>query len=348
MMNEPNGPLLVSVIIVTYNCREWLPRCFETLRQQTIYGQTELIIVDNASADGTEAAARELLADWTNATVIQTGENLGFSANNRGVEAARGKYVYLYNPDAWLEPDCLEQFCRAIEADQAQAAGGTILEYEDNALQAKGSHGFDIFGNPVSPSGGRDPKPLFCIAGFYFIEREFFRRIGSLDERFFMYGEEMDLSWRIWVSGGKVVYASSARCHHRGAAASNPAGGTRAVENRTSSFKRFLANRNFILVLAKNCQNVLLLLLAPCLLLMLCEFLVTWILARSFIAAKKSCLDPIAAAWALRGHVWCERAKIAKLRRRSDLQMLRFLRFGFGRWHEFEAILKRGFPKFNR
>ncbi len=346
-MNEADRTPLVSVIIVCYNCRQWLPRCFETLRQQSIFDRIELIIVDNASADGTEAAARELLAGWTNATVIQTGQNLGFSANNRGVEAARGKYVYLFNPDTWLEPDCLEQFVLALESTRAEAAGGTILEYEDNTLQAKGSTGFDLFGNPVSPAGGRDPEPLFCIAGFYFIEREFFQRIGSLDEQFFMYGEEMDLSWRIWIAGGRVIYAGKARCHHRGAAASNPAGGTKTVENRTSSFKRFLANRNFLLVIAKNGRHILLLLLIPCLSLMLAEAVVTWILARSFAAAQKSCLAPIAAAWKLRGHIRTERARIARIRQRGDFQMLRFLRFGFGRQHEFAAILKRGFPKFS-
>jgi GT2 family glycosyltransferase len=347
-MNEAQPTLLVSVIIVCYNCRQWLPRCFETLRQQTIYAQIELIIVDNASADGTEAAARELLADWPNATIIQTGQNLGFSANNCGVEVARGKYVYLYNPDTWLEPDCLEQFCLAVEREQAEAAGGRILEYEDNTLQAKGSTGFDIFGNPVSLSGSQDPNPLFCIAGFYFIRRDFFQRIGSLDEKFFMYGEEMDLSWRIWIAGGRVIYADRAHCHHRGAAATNPAGGTKAVENRTSAFKRFLANRNFLLVIAKNGQHLLLLLLVPCLLLMLAEAVATWILARSFAAAKKSCLDPIAAAWGLRAHIRAQRVRIAQIRKRSDLQMLKFLRLGFGRRHEFEAILKRGFPRFNR
>ncbi len=92
------------MIIVCYNCRQWLPKCLDSLEKQTLFRQAEVILIDNASTDGTEDQARELTAGWSNAQVIQTGKNVGFDAANRGkVEQAAGKYVYLLNPDTWLE-----------------------------------------------------------------------------------------------------------------------------------------------------------------------------------------------------------------------------------------------------
>ncbi len=340
---------LVSVIIVCHNDGKWLKRCLDSLRQQSIFDQIELIIADNASEDGSDQLARSLTSDWPNARFLSTGGDNGFDvACNRAAVIAQGKYLYLLNPDTWLERDCLEMFYQAVEAEQAAGAGGTILEYEDDTVQAKGSHGFDVFGNPISPPSGADPQPLFCIAGFFFVRRKDFLELGSLDERFFMYGEEMDLCWRIWLSGRKLVYAPTARIHHRGAVLVNPAGGARPVENRTSLQKRFLANRNMLLVIAKNGQHILLIMLIPYAFLILLEALATLFLTCSWGITRDTCLKALADFWRLRQHVRSERKRIRELRRRSDFWMLRFLRLGFGRWGEIAKIFKRGFPKFNR
>jgi hypothetical protein len=345
----PDPDPLVTVQIVCHNDGRWLPRCLESLRAQTIFDRTEIIIADNASSDGSEALARQLLAGWPNARVLATGGDFGFCvAHNRAAQVARGQYLYLFSPDTWLEPDCLERLVAAVEGAPAAAAGALLLDYDDDTVQARGSDGFDLAGNPVSPRGGRAPRRLFCVAGFYFIRRDVFLRLGMLDERFFMYGEEMDLSWRVWLSGERLVWAPAARVHHRGAAGVNPAGGTRQVENRTSAQKRFLANRNFLLVIAKNCQHALLLLLGPCVALILLEGLATLAMTRSWALVQATCLAALADFWRLRGHVAAERKRIAALRRRSDWWMLRFFRPGFGRWHEVEAMWQRGFPKFTR
>ena len=342
-------PFKVSVILVCYNSRQWLTKCLESLRAQTINSEIEIIVVDNASTDGSQELAEKLTNGWLNARVVQTGRNLGFGGgNNVGARVARGRYLYFLNPDTWFERDCLEQLYLTTEREHAGGAGATVLEYEDDTLQAKGSDGFDLFGNPVSPSRGRDPQPLFCIAGFYFIRRDLFMRLGMMDEKFFMYGEEMDLSWRIWISGEKIVYAKAARMHHRGAVAVNPAGGTKTVENRTSTLKRYLANRNFLLVIAKNGQHFLTLMLISCVALMLAEGVATILITRSGAVVRRTCLDAIADFWRLRDHVCEQRCHIKGLRRRSDFWMLRFLRLGFGRGHEVASILRRGFPEFNR
>src|SRR6478736_2667569 len=248
MPGENNPSPLVSIIIVTYNDGVWLPRCLASLRQQTIYPQLELIVADNASTDSTPATAQGLLKDWPNGRFLSTGGNIGFGpGNNRGATLAHGQYLYFINSDTWFEPDCIEQLYRAAEKNSAPAAAATILEYADDTLIAWGSSGIDCFGNPVSPPANQNPAPIFCIAGFFFIRKDVFDRIGRFYEQYFMYGEELDISWRLWICGETIAPAFDARVHHLGAVGVNPDGGTKPTENRTSEMKRFYANRNQLL-----------------------------------------------------------------------------------------------------
>jgi GT2 family glycosyltransferase len=126
-MNEPTHAPLISVIIVCHNDGKWLPRCLESLRAQTIFDHIEVIIADNASEDGTDTLAQSLIAGWPSAKLLPTGGDNGFAvACNRGARAAQGRYLYLLNPDVWLEPDCLEQLYQGVEGAQA-SAGSSII-----------------------------------------------------------------------------------------------------------------------------------------------------------------------------------------------------------------------------
>ena len=161
-----------------------------------------------------------------------------------------------------------------------------------------------------------------------------------------MYCEEQDLAWRIWLSGERVVAVPTSRVHHQGAVGVNSEGAARLNQNVTSIQKRFLANRNRLLALAKNCQHLLLLMSVPCAALVLLEGLATWLMTRNWALARGGSFAALASFWCLRGHVLEQRRRIAKFRRRGDLWMLRFFRLGFGRRQEFAKILKGGFPKF--
>jgi GT2 family glycosyltransferase len=346
MPATPNPSPLVSVIITTYNDGDWLPRCLESLKRQSIFNKIEVIIADNASTDGTTATAQNLLADWSNGRFLQNDGNIGFgSGNNRGAAIAQGKYLYFINSDTWFEPDCIEKLYQAAEQNSVAAASATILEYADDTLIASGSDGFDCFGNPVSPSAGRQPKPIFCIAGFYFIRKEVFDRIGSFDEAYFMYGEELDISWRLWICGEKIVPAFDAKVHHRGAVGVNPDGGIKPTENRTSQTKRFYANRNHLLTIAKNANGLLLILLFPAFLLIFLEGLMTLLITRKLVLFKITCVSPTLAFWKLLPHVKNQRQKLSNMRRHGDFWLLQFFRFRFGRSHEVRQILGKGFPK---
>jgi N-acetylglucosaminyl-diphospho-decaprenol L-rhamnosyltransferase len=340
---------VISVIILNYNGEKWMTRCLESLRDQTVFGQLQVIVADNASSDGSDQLAERLLSDWRNGLFVQNGANLGFGAgSNRAVENAQGKYLFFLNPDVWLEKDCLEKLLAEAERTQIKAAGLVVLDYDDDTLQTRGATGFDILGQLVPARTGQVPSRLFAACGFYFIERETFNLLGKFDENFFLYGEENDLSWRIWISGGDIIHVPAARMHHRGAALANPRGGTKIVEVRTNELKRFYANRNNLLVLLKNCQHLLLGLAFFNVCWLMVEGLAGCILLRRPSFLRHSCLAPIADCWRLRRHIFRERRKMAALRRRSDFWMLRFLSHRFSRGEDIRRILKLGLPKVDR
>lgn len=90
-----NHQPLVTVVAVNYNCKSWLDRFFQSLRAQTIFDRVEVIIVDNASSDGSAEICEGEMASWPSGVFLQTGGNYGFGGgSNRGVKIARGKYLF--------------------------------------------------------------------------------------------------------------------------------------------------------------------------------------------------------------------------------------------------------------
>jgi len=337
----------VTVIILNYNGAAWLERCLRSLRAQTIFDQIEVIVADNASPDKSDRLAADLMRDWPNACVVQHGENLGFcEGNNRAAAQARGKWLFFLNNDTWLEPDCIELLLNTIEANRADAGTPLMLNYDDDSVQSAGAAGFDIIGFMSFAKPSPRPKEIFVVGGCcLLILKDLFDRLGRFDSRFFMYAEEYDLSWRIWSSGGRAMLVPQSRVHHRGAAAVNPAGGTRLAEVRTSESKRFYTNRNCLMVLLKNCQHVLLTMVLFQIAVLCCEALVAFIVYHSPSLVKRAYLDAIIDCWRLRPHILAERQRIAAYRRVGDWKMLRFLRWRLNRWDELRNIFRHGFPQ---
>lgn len=335
-MNAPDttSPPLVSVIIVNYNCKKWLDRFFSSLRAQSIFDRSEFILVDNTSTDGSAEICQNEMASWSNGVFLPTGGNYGFGGGcNRGAAVARGKYLFFLNPDLWLEPNCLEELVA-----RAEAAGGVpspiVLDYDSDEVQVQGSAGFDIFGCMILPPRGVNPPHPFTVAAFYFVLRDLFLKIGEFDEEFFLFNEEMDLSWRIWVSGEAINLVTSARVHHQGAS---------TVQNRTNDNKRFYANRNQLLTILKNARGLLLLLLLNQLALMTAEALVGAVLARRLSFVRWALFKPLGDCWRLRKHIAAERRRIRSFRRYGDLWILRrFFKFDFGRKKDIQRLLKAG------
>jgi GT2 family glycosyltransferase len=303
--------------------------------------------VDNASSDGSDDLCEEWLKRFHNGRLIRNATNLYFcGGNNVGAAAATGEFVLFLNFDLWLEPDCLERLYHDTVSARADASTPLVLNYEDESFQNAGASGLDWMGiiTHLNPPATTTEVLVACGCSLM-VSRELFLRIGGFPEEHLMYAEESDLCWRVWTAGGKVVVAPLSRLHHRGAALANPEGHTKVVEARTSETKRFLANRNTLLVLLKNCQGPLLLLLVPHLLLLAAEAFVSLLLVRRWAYVRKSYLSAVADALRMLPVVRQRRAAIRTFRKRGDFWMLRFLRLKPGRWDEVKRLFAFGTPK---
>ncbi|HEY5296776.1 MAG TPA: glycosyltransferase family 2 protein [Verrucomicrobiae bacterium] len=345
-MNVTSPKPLVSVVILNWNAAQWIPRCLESLRQQTIFSQIEIIFTDNASSDDSEKIAREGMTGWPNGKFVQNGGNFGFAGGcNRGAAATKGKYLFFLNPDVWLEPDCLEELAGVGEKTGTPVVAPMILDYADDTVQWWLDDGFDLSGWTVNARFDPERTTSFSGGTFAFIRADFFWKLGGYDEAFFMYGEEEDLGWRIWIGGGNVATAPQARVHHRGAAAVNPEGGEQIVELRTSERKRFYANRNHLLALLKHSRHFLLLTVLPFIGLLFLESFFWLVATRRWSLARATSWEPLWECWKLRNHVRAKRKQVQGFRWHGDWWMLRFFCWRFGRSNDLKKILKFGRPK---
>jgi hypothetical protein len=198
----------------------WLPKCFGSIKAQTILDQIETVMVDNNSTDDSVAVARKLLADFPCACIVRNSENLGFcEGNNSGARVARGRYILFLNNDTWLEPDCMEKLIAGTEKIGAVASTPLVLNYPDNSYQDFGFYGFDIFGLPSPSAVATATREIFIAGGCsYLIRADVFNQLGMFDAEYFIYSDDADLSWRVWLAGYKVAGIFEAKLHHRGAA----------------------------------------------------------------------------------------------------------------------------------
>jgi N-acetylglucosaminyl-diphospho-decaprenol L-rhamnosyltransferase len=179
----------------------------------------ELIVVDNASADGTAEAVREM---DIGATVIESGENLGFAAGcNRGAGRASGELLVFLNPDA----SPAEGFREGIERPLAEgrgwaawqglvtAAGGRIVNTRGGVLHFTGIAWAGGAGEPVT-EGPALLEPAFVSGACLAIPRSEFEQTGGFPEEFFLYHEDVDLSLRLCLRGGRLGVEARARVDH--------------------------------------------------------------------------------------------------------------------------------------
>jgi len=341
-----DGQPLVSIVVLNCNGAGWLPKCFESIKAQTIISRIETVMVDNNSTDDSVAVARKLLGDFPNACIVRNPENLGFcEGNNSGARVAKGRWLLFLNNDTWLESDCMEKLISGTEKLGAVASTPLVLNYPDDSYQDFGFYGFDFFGLPSPSSIATGTREIFIAGGCsYMIRADVFNQLGMFDAEYFIYSDDADLSWRVWLAGYKVAGIFEAKLHHRGAAGVNPSGGISTVEFRTNDRKRFLTNRNCLLTLLKNGQHVLLLSIIPLTALLFVESLVGSLLLRRWSFARASFWSVLHDCWRLRGHISRQRKMVATFRKHSDFWMLRFFKLRLNRWDEVKRTLKFGPP----
>ncbi|WP_456376845.1 glycosyltransferase family 2 protein [Thiolapillus sp.] len=219
-----------SVVIVNFNGGELLLECLAGVLDGTL--PVEVILVDNASTDGSAAKAKE---NHPPVRLIQNSNNPGFAiAANQGLRAARGDYLLVLNPDCILRPDTLEKMLGALDAcPQAGMAGCRILN-PDGSEQRGCRRNLPTLGSGLRKAAGaqgglagvdlhrqplpRQPQYVEAISGaFMLVRRTALEEVGVLDEQYFLHCEDLDWCRRFLDAGWKILFVPQVKViHHQG------------------------------------------------------------------------------------------------------------------------------------
>ncbi len=239
----------LTIIIVNWNTRDLLKNCVSSIIQSMNSCDVKIIVVDNNSKDG----SREMISlNFPEVSVINSGDNIGFGrANNLGISFAETPLIMVLNPDTLVMEDTLERMIEFMETNPEVGALGCKIKYAPDQTSSIGSEGdvhtlgLQWFPSPFTELlrilfltdksikllknflPYKNPHESGYISKLYgtciMTRREVLDQVGNFDERFFMYGEDVDLCKRIIDGGWKIYYLSEAEIIHLVAGASNGA-----------------------------------------------------------------------------------------------------------------------------
>jgi GT2 family glycosyltransferase len=253
----------VSVVIVSWKVRDLLDRCLVTLREAEPRLGLETIVVDNDSRDGT---LEMLAARHPDVIRVDPGANLGFSGgNNLGFARARGRTVLLLNPDTEVRPGAVTKLLHAIDSSPELGIVGPKIVLPSGRIQLPCARRFPTLWNQAAELLGLSHKyPKSPIAGHYrmsdwdhlderdvevvsgcclLIRADLLHSLQGFDERYFMYGEDLDLCWRVRKRGFRIRYIPGSEILHLSEQSSSQNESPMFVEAFESMFKFFRKNR---------------------------------------------------------------------------------------------------------
>lgn len=219
----------VSIITVGWNSEQFLHRQLKSIFTSNIQAKFEVFVVDNDSSDNTVATVRK---HFPEVHLITNTQNLGFAkANNQAIAQAQGRYVLLLNPDMRLEYDTLVNMIRFMDTNSNVGVGGCKLVDQDGEvlphvrkfptvldqamIMLKVPHLFPSILNTYlmkSFDYTQEAEVDSVRGSFFMIRQEVIEQIGGLDERYFIWFEEVDYCKQVWNAGWKVMYTPAARC----------------------------------------------------------------------------------------------------------------------------------------
>jgi GT2 family glycosyltransferase len=250
----PTSPL-VSVVIVSWNSAEHLPRCLDSLVSQT-FQDFEVIIVDNGSSDQ-GIAGLEQQYTTLDLHVERLLSNRGFAvANNVGARLAHGRWLGLLNADAYPKPDWLERLLDAanrhpefsfFSSRQLQYTQPDILDGSGDEYHISGLAWRRFYNYPAQDYGLQEEEVFSACAAAAIYNRDDFLRVGGFDESYFAYFEDIDLSFRLRLAGGRCLYVPQAEVCHVGSASSG----------KTSDFVMYHGHRNLVWTFFKDMPGIL-------------------------------------------------------------------------------------------
>jgi len=223
----------ISVVIVAWNAKHYLELCLESLLAAPPRRSLEVLVVDNASSDGTTEMVE---SRFPCVRLIKAGENLGFAkGNNVAIRQCQGRYIALVNPDVQVLPGCLDALGDFLDEHPKVGNVGPRVLNPDMTLQSSCRRFPSLWNNFCSASGLESVfkgSRMFAGEHMYFfshdrtiavdvlvgcfnmVRRETFDAVGLLDEDLFMYGDDVDWCQRCWKAGWEVVFFPGARAIH--------------------------------------------------------------------------------------------------------------------------------------
>jgi GT2 family glycosyltransferase len=225
----------LSIIIVSYNTREFLKKCIASIYETAILIGFEIIVVDNASTDKTAEEMENI--KYSNFKFIQNKENLGFSkANNVGIKKAFGRYILFLNPDVVVHEKTLEEMVKFMDNNKDAGAATCKVVMPDGKIDDASHRGFptpwnslthfsglaELFGK-TKHFGGYNLKHLDlstmheieALAGaFMIVRRKAGEEVGWWDEDYFFYGEDLDFCYMLKQKGWKIYYVPDVSILH--------------------------------------------------------------------------------------------------------------------------------------
>ncbi len=253
MNKEP----LVSVVIVNYNGKIYLKECLESL-YTTKYTNFEVIVIDNGSTDGSVEYIKKSIKKLK-LKIIQNDKNIGpSSARNEGIKEAKGKYVVFLDNDTTVTSMWLKNAVKFLENNPNVGAGQLKLIISktnkiDSVGEYIGQNGFlvnIVEAGKENDNGQYDEiKEIFAAKSAGMIARkDALDEINGFDDDYFIYVEESDLCWRIWLKGSKVMLIPNSIIYHRFGTSSI------ILKNDINYFVKFHGAKNYVQTLIKNLE----------------------------------------------------------------------------------------------
>jgi GT2 family glycosyltransferase len=230
----------LSIVILNWNSAQFLRKCLASLRANSSDLPCEVIVVDNASYDGSAAMVGQ---EFPEAIFIQNTQNSGFArGNNLGAASSHGDLLLFLNPDTEVAPGALEEMISALSDHPRAGAAGCRLLNSDGTIQTSCLQAYPtilgevldssrlrrwfprwrIWGNAALLFGTPVVAPVECVSGAcLMIRREVFEAVDGFSPDYFMYVEDRDLCYKVHRAGFETVYVGAARVIHHGGTSSD-------------------------------------------------------------------------------------------------------------------------------
>jgi GT2 family glycosyltransferase len=236
---------LISIITVTHNSQNFLPAYFDSIIQTDLFknGEVEILMYDSQSKDGSVQVVGSYKKKHPQIKLVE-GENIGFAkANNILAQKARGVYLFILNPDTKIENNALKILV------ENKNKGDSILIPKQFSFENKylsNGLGIDVFGFPYDTG-----KVFYADGAAIFIKKDLFFKLGMFDCDYFMFYEDVDLSWKSHLMGVLLLQTPEAIIYHY-SGGSIDGGAIKEKTYKTNTHRRYLNEKNLLQNILKN------------------------------------------------------------------------------------------------